>query len=139
RMMVYTFHGPNRTGEVERRHLREAPWTMTAPIVVLGLLSIGGGWLNLPALLGTLGPVGLLEHWLEPVVATASARLGGGPALEHSVEFVLIGVAVAIAVVGIVGAVVLLKPARLVPKSESPSEVGVQALLADKFRVDEMY
>ena len=49
RMMLYTFHGPNRTGEAERAHLREAPWSMTGPLVVLGVLSAVGGWLNLPA------------------------------------------------------------------------------------------
>ena len=27
RMMLYTFHGPNRTGEEEREHLHEAPWS----------------------------------------------------------------------------------------------------------------
>ena len=57
RMMLYTFHGPNRTGEKERGHLREAPWIMTGPLVVLGVLSVFGGWFNLPALL-PLGPVG---------------------------------------------------------------------------------
>ncbi|MDQ2668713.1 MAG: NADH-quinone oxidoreductase subunit L, partial [Gemmatimonadota bacterium] len=29
RMMLYTFHGPNRSGEKERDHLHEAPWIMT--------------------------------------------------------------------------------------------------------------
>ena len=39
RMMLYTFHGPNRTGEKEREHLHEAPWVMTGPLVVLGVLT----------------------------------------------------------------------------------------------------
>src|SRR5688572_24427500 len=50
RMMLYTFHGANRTGERERRHLHEQPWVMTAPLVVLGVLSVVGGWLNIPHL-----------------------------------------------------------------------------------------
>src|SRR4029079_15717676 len=40
RMMLYTFHGPNRTGEEERKHLHEAPWVMTGPLVVLGILTV---------------------------------------------------------------------------------------------------
>ncbi len=28
RLMLYTFHGPNRTGEAARPHLHEAPWLM---------------------------------------------------------------------------------------------------------------
>src|SRR5206468_2254067 len=59
RMMLYAFHGPNRTGESERPHLREAPWVMTGPLVVLGVLSVVGGWLNLPDLppFSAMGPV----------------------------------------------------------------------------------
>ena len=37
RLMVYTFFGPNRTGEVERGHLHEVGWTMTLPLVVLAV------------------------------------------------------------------------------------------------------
>ncbi len=49
RLMLYTFHGPNRTGEREAAHLHEAPVVMTAPLVVLGVLSAFGGFLNDPA------------------------------------------------------------------------------------------
>src|SRR6185503_10748248 len=80
RMMIYTFHGPNRTGEQERSYLHEAPWVMTGPLVVLGVLSAFGGWLNLPALI-PLGKVGILEHWLEPVVGE-SQKVLAGPAGE---------------------------------------------------------
>ncbi|MDQ6828886.1 MAG: NADH-quinone oxidoreductase subunit L, partial [Gemmatimonadota bacterium] len=50
RMMLYTFHGPNRSGAEEQKHLREAPWIMTGPLVVLGILSAFGGVLNVPEL-----------------------------------------------------------------------------------------
>src|SRR6266571_263500 len=50
RLMLYTFHGPNRTGENEQAHLHEAPWIMTGPLVLLGLLSAAGGLLNVPEL-----------------------------------------------------------------------------------------
>ena len=79
RMMLYTFHGPNRTGEKEREHLHEAPWVMTGPLVVLGVLSAFGGWFNLPSLLPAR-PVGVLEHWLEPVVGEGALRITQGRA-----------------------------------------------------------
>jgi NADH-quinone oxidoreductase subunit L len=139
RMMLYTFHGPNRTGETERSHLAEAPWIMTGPLVVLGVLSLFGGWLNLPAIL-PLGPVGILDHWLEPVVGPATIAVTGGAAhLSHSTELVLIGAAVAIAVIGIVVAVARLKPERLVPKAQAPEEHGIERVLLDKYYVDEAY
>jgi NADH-quinone oxidoreductase subunit L len=140
RMMLYTFHGPNRTGEREREHLREAPPVMTAPLVVLGILSVAGGWLNLPAFL-PFGPVGLLEHWLEPVVGDSQLRVthGVAPHLAHSVEYTLVGAAVAIAVAGIVLAIVRLRPARVVPKARAVAEVGIERVLANKYYVDEAY
>ena len=52
RLMAMTFLGENRTGEKERAHLHEAPWIMTGPLVVLGVLSVIGGVLNLPAFAG---------------------------------------------------------------------------------------
>ena len=46
RMMIYTFHGPNRTGEKERTHLAEAPWIMTGCFVLAA--AVAGG-LNIPS------------------------------------------------------------------------------------------
>jgi NADH-quinone oxidoreductase subunit L len=140
RMMLYTFHGPSRAADPEREHLREAPVIMTAPLVMLGVLSVAGGWLNVPAFL-PVGPVGLLEHWLEPVVGDSQLRVTHGvpPHLSHSVEYSLVGAAVAIAVLGIAIALQRLKPARLVPKAQSPEETGVERVLANKYYVDEAY
>src|SRR5205085_5953860 len=111
RMMLYTFHGPNRTGEKERTHLGEAPWIMTGPLVVLGVLSAIGGWLNLPAFL-PLGSVGVMEKWLDPVVGESALRIthGHAPEIAPSLEYTLVGAAVAIAAIGIWIAYSRLKP-----------------------------
>ena len=134
RLMLYTFHGPNRTGERERQHLAEAPWMMTGPLLVLGVLSAVGGLLNLPALWGGNA---WLHHWLEPV--TESAVVEAVPPLSHGTEWVLVGIAVAVAVLGVVGAWRLLKPAGLVPAREAPAERGFQRVLRNKWYVDEIY
>jgi NADH-quinone oxidoreductase subunit L len=141
RMMLYTFHGPNRTGEKEREYLTEAPWIMTGPLLILGVFSVFGGWFNLPSLFSFLGPVGLLEHWLEPVVGEGALIVTKGalPEATHNTELALIGAAVAIAVAGIVLALVKLKPERLVPKAQSPEEHGIEKVLANKYYVDEAY
>ena len=141
RMMLYTFHGPNRTGEAERPHLAEAPWIMTGPLVVLGALSLVGGWLNVPALLGAIGPVGVLDHWLEPVVGEAALRttLGAAPHMTHETELMLVGVAIAIATAGIAFAVWRLKPAALVAKKDAVAPQGIDRILENKYFVDEGY
>ena len=140
RMMLYTFHGPNRTGEKEREHLHEAPWIMTGPLVVLGVLSVFGGWFNLPSFFPA-GPMGALEHWLEPVVGQGALRVTGGAAAEmpRQTELLLVGIAVVIALAGIAIAFARLSPARLVPKRESPPEHGFEKVLFDKYNVDEIY
>ena len=91
RMMVYTFHGPNRSGEAERKHLAEAPWVMTGPLVVLGVLSAVGGYFNLPSFMG--GVSQKMHHWLEPVTGASSLRITHGEEahLALCTEYALIG------------------------------------------------
>ena len=137
RLMKYTFHGPNRTGEEERKHLHESPGVMTVPLIVLAVLTALGGLLNLPA---WLPGSGWLHHWLEPVVRPG-ATLAGTTELHLSggTEAALVLLAVAIAVTGIWLAWTKLKPEALVPAAQSPPEKGFARLLYEKYRVDEIY
>ena len=135
RMMLYTFHGPNRTGSREETHLHEAPAVMTGPLVVLGILSLVGGALNLPALVGGSA---WLEHWLEPITV-AGAALVHLPEVASSTEWTLIGTAVAIAIVGIVAALRMLDLTALVPARSALAETGLGRILNKKWYVDELY
>jgi NADH-quinone oxidoreductase subunit L len=141
RMMLYTFHGPTRTGTEEEQALHEAPWIMTGPLVVLGILTIVGGWLNLPEVVTDIVPLGpreILAHWLDPVVGSATARIiGGAPAVPTSTEEALIASAVVIAVVGIVVAMLRLKPANLLRARDAVPEHGFEGVVAHKYYVDE--
>jgi NADH-quinone oxidoreductase subunit L len=141
RMMLYTFHGPTRTGAEEEKYLHDAPWVMTGPLVVLGILTAVGGWLNLPEVITDLVPIGpgeILSHWLDPVVGSATGRVtAGAAAVAPSTEQMLIGVAVAIAVAGIVFAVVRLKPVKVPPKRDAIPEYGFEGVVANKYYVDE--
>jgi NADH-quinone oxidoreductase subunit L len=135
RLMLYTFHGPNRTGERESAHLHEAPWVMTGPLVVLGALSLAGGALDVPAL---FHGGALLERWLAPVTDPAT-RLGPAGELSHGTEWALVAVAVAVAALGIFGAMRLLRPEALVPARLAPAERGFGRVLWKKWYVDEIY
>jgi NADH-quinone oxidoreductase subunit L len=142
RMMLYTFHGPNRTGHEEGKHLYEAPWVMTGPLVVLGALALVGGWFNLPAITGgAIGPTEMLHHWLEPVVGEGTLMVTHGEAahLSHATEYALIATAVVIAITGMVIAFVKLKPAALKPARDAVAEEGIQKVLVNKWYVDEAY
>ena len=135
RLMLYTFHGPNRTGAEEQAHLHEAPWVMTGPLVLLAVLSAAGGLLNLPEL---WGGGAWLHHWLEPVTQAGAALL---PAvhLSHATEWALVAIAVAVAATGFIGAWRLLRPETLVPAAQAPVETGLAKVLRNKWYVDELY
>ena len=140
RMMIYTFHGPNRSGEREREHLHEAPWIMTGPLVVLGVLAAVGGWLNIPEFAHWLGPVGGLDRWLEPVVGESTKRVIVGAAeTSPGLEYGLVLVAIIIAVGGIALAFARLKPENLVPAREAKPEEGFERVVLDKYYVDAIY
>ncbi|HET6578360.1 MAG TPA: NADH-quinone oxidoreductase subunit L [Gemmatimonadales bacterium] len=135
RLMAMTFMGENRTGERERAHLHEAPWIMTGPLVVLGVLSFVGGVLNLPHLVGGHAA---LERWLEPVLAPARA-MGGLVMPEGSTEYILVGAAVAIGVVGLLLGFRATLGRRMVPAKDAAPDTGLALVLNRKYYVDELY
>jgi NADH-quinone oxidoreductase subunit L len=136
RMLLLAFAGQNRTGDAERAAVHEAPPVMLLPMLALGVLAAAGGWLNLPALV-PVGPVGALESWLAPVVATAERTVGGGAHLEHATEQVLVGVAVAVAIAGLgLGALLARRP--VTDKVHAPAETGLSALVADAWGLDRL-
>ncbi len=151
RLMIMTFHGENRTGDAERRHLHEAPKVMWVPLVVLAVLSIVGGWVNVPAAIGDLPVFGWIPHsewlheWLHPVTERADAvlaarvpeaahtsPLGGGEGLWAALSF-------ALAVIVILVTSSAMRRRRIVRAPESPEPRGFAKLLYNKWYVDEMY
>ena len=140
RLMAMTFFGQNRTGTEEAKHLHEAPSIMTGPLVVLGVLALGGGILNLPAFVGGHA---WLEHWLEPVTAASQAireQAGSLPAeLPHDTELGLVGLAVFIALAGLVAGWRATMAAPLVRAHDAPADAGFWKVLFHKYYVDEIY
>ncbi len=77
RMFFNTFHGESRASEEVKHHIHESPKVMTVPLMVLAVLSIAGGYVGVPHLLGGSNHI---EKWLEPVFghhAPAAAHAGG--------------------------------------------------------------
>ena len=115
---------------------------MTGPLVVLGVLTRRRRLAQHSGVAAFLGPVGVLEHWLEPVVgeATATRAAGGASTSPRSTEYVLDraggrrsrsrGIALAFA---------RLKPERLVPKSAvAGGSRASSACSLNKYYVDEV-
>jgi NADH-quinone oxidoreductase subunit L len=135
RLMTMTFLGDNRTGTAEHEHLHEAPWIMTGPLLVLGGLSVVGGLLNLPAFVGGSAS---LEHWLEPVMAAAQRAMP--LVMPHgTTEWILIGGAVAIAVVGLMLGWRITSTRTILPARDALADTGFARVLFRKYYVDEIY
>jgi NADH-quinone oxidoreductase subunit L len=135
RLMRYAFHGRFRSGDDVESHVHDSPWLLRAPLLVLGALTVVGGWLQLPAVL-PIGRTGLLDAWLAPVSGESVKLLAGNGHLSHSTEYLLIGIAIAVAVAGIAIAFVALKPDTLTTKNAAPAEVGIGRVLANDYFVD---
>jgi NADH-quinone oxidoreductase subunit L len=135
RLMAMTFLGTNRTGEKERAHLHEAPWIMTGPLVILGILSAVGGALNLPHLVGGHAA---LERWLEPVMEPAH-KFTHLVMPEGSTEYLLVGAAVAIGVLGLWLGFRATLGQRIPTAHDAPPDTGFALVLNRKYYVDELY
>jgi NADH-quinone oxidoreductase subunit L len=135
RLMAMTFMGQNRTGEAEQAALHEAPWVMTGPLAVLGLLSIVGGLINLPHFAGGHA---WLEHWLEPVLKP-SHELVALTMPEGTTEYALIGFAVLIGVVGLVWGVRAVRRAAIATPAQAAPETGFARVLSGQYFVDAIY
>jgi NADH-quinone oxidoreductase subunit L len=126
RLMYLTFFRAFRGTEEQKHHLHESPKLITIPLVILAVLAAIGGAINLP---GSFW----LNHYLEPILVTKHhAHVLG----VH--EFMLMGVALAGAVVGILWAYSKYLKQGFVPK-EDEAIVGFNKVIYNKYYVDEIY
>jgi NADH-quinone oxidoreductase subunit L len=135
RLMTMTFLGENRSGEKEREHLQEAPWIMTGPLVILGVLSVVGGIINLPPIIG--GNLSF-HHWLQPLLARSEGYLPAHE-LAHATEYMLIAAAVTVGLAGLILGYRSTMSRAIVPAAQAPEERGFARVLFHKYYVDELY
>jgi NADH-quinone oxidoreductase subunit L len=135
RLMALTFWGKSRFGHDVHPH--ESPPAMTIPLIVLGLLSVIGGWVGIPHVLGEVlpgHPANLFEHWLEPVIAQIEAGHG-----SELMEWSLMGISVGLAGVSAWFAYdnYILHPER--PPAVAKGLGRFYTAVSNKYYVDELY
>jgi NADH-quinone oxidoreductase subunit L len=134
RLVSLTFEGERRwSADV---HPHEAPATMTAPLVVLALLSVVGGFVGIPA---SLSGGNAIEQWLEPVFERANDRLTLPPHSVEPIEYVLMALSVAIALGGIMLARSWYLKRRDIPERIEAQKPVWYTVLLNKYYVDEIY
>ena len=136
RSVFLTFHGKERFDHTHV-HPHESPATMTIPLWILAVLATVGGFIGLPIVLGE--HVHVLHNWLEPVFAPATANLHGHGHLSHTLEWILMGVSLAIALIGIYLAYRMYVQKPELPDRLATSFKGVHKLLWNKWYADELY
>ena len=125
RLLFITFGGSFRGTEEQRHHIHESPAAMTIPLIILAILSIAGGWIGIPELFMHGGEK--LSEFLSPVVQSKALHV------DHSTEWILVGLTTAIAVVAILIAWFRYRTY----KEEQSSAIG--NAMENKWYVDELY
>ena len=68
RMLFLTFSGSFRGTHEQEHHLHESPLSITIPLIVLAALSVVGGFVGVPEVLGG-------HHWLGTLVSANIQRI----------------------------------------------------------------
>jgi NADH-quinone oxidoreductase subunit L len=125
RLYFVTFTGKFRGTHDQEHHLHESPAAMTFPLIILAVLSVIGGYIGIPEVLGGHHE---LSAYLSPVVPTSVHHL------SHETEYLLMGASTLLVVLVI--ALTWLKFRNYKAEAEP---VGFFKLLANKWYVDELY
>lgn len=152
RALFMTFWGECRADEHVKHHIHESPRVMTIPLMVLALLSIIGGYIGIPHILGGANHI---HEFLLPVVgggaepskahaglslvSQAWASSGEGAGHSTSLEMVMMGISVAIALIGIGIAYLFYVRSPAIPKRLAERHKALYTFVVNKYYVDELY
>jgi len=134
RLLFVAFYGQSRLDKKTERHVHEAPKRMLAPMVILAVLAVVGGYIGLPDFL-RLGNA--VDGFLEPVFADSTLALP--PVEAGATEVGLMAVSVLAAVVGFLAAYwIYVRNWGLGARLTSNAR-WLYDLLDNKYYVDEAY
>ena len=133
RLLFLTFFGNFRGTEEQKHHLHESPISMTLPLVVLAVLSVVGGFINLPHFIGH-GEYQNLAHWLEPLYVYGAKHAE----VPFNIEMILLAITLVMvaAVFFIVRNIYVTKNKMAQPEENYK---GWERLSAKKLLIDELY
>lgn len=137
RLMALTFWGGSRVPKSVHPH--ESPALMTIPLIVLGVLSVIGGWIGIPHVIGEVlpgTPPNVLEHWLEPLIKALPA---GDHHHDTSIEWALMGTSVLLAAISASIAYVFYVKSPAIPQKIADAMGPIYRLISKKYLVDELY
>lgn len=137
RLYFLTFEGENRADEETQSHIQESPATMTIPLIVLATLSLFGGFIGVPHVLGEpLGIPNVLHDWLHQVIGPGEAMYVTGK--PEGLIWLSMASAVGVGLLGI--ALAYIKYGRGHDPTNDLEESGAAyKVVYNKYYVDEFY
>jgi NADH-quinone oxidoreductase subunit L len=148
RAVYLTFHGAFRGDEETERHLHESPRSMTLPLIILGALSLIGGFVGFPGQLFHKSGWNLIDTFLHPIVPPLGDPAHGALEAEHAVhalslgtEWFLVVLSVAVAAIGwlVARRFYVGDSAFAAPKALAERLPFLHTLLFNKYWIDEIY
>ena len=141
RLMAMTFWGKSRLDKSVHPH--ESGALMTIPLIILAILSIVGGFIGVPHVIGQyLGHIpNFWEQWLQPLIrAIPASEFSAEHAGDHeALEWTLMGISVALVMLSAATAVIfyIVKPgaSEKIKKLLGP----IYHFVNNKYFVDEFY
>jgi NADH-quinone oxidoreductase subunit L len=132
RLLYTVFHGSSKVTPEAAAHLHESPPVMTAPLIVLGVLSVAAGWIGLPE--GSHGIGGFLST-VEGFAGGHDVGAGEGT-IAHGV---VVGLSVAAAVIGWAAAYLCYVRRPELPAAWAARFATLYQLSLNKWYIDELY
>jgi NADH-quinone oxidoreductase subunit L len=138
RMFFLVFHGKERMNDETKSHLRETPWVVTVPLVLLAIpAAIIGWWTIEPVLFGGFFGDAIVVSSAHDVLARMGEEFHGSLAfLEHS--FVT-GPVVYLAAAGVITAWFLYLKRPEIPAKIATKFSGIYDLLVEKYYFDDLW
>jgi len=112
---------------------------MTVPLTALAIGTVLAGWIGTPKLWGMSGWFRGFEQWLEPSFASAAVEAAKEGAHDASIEWILMAVSVAVAIIGMAIARFLYHIRPEIPGAIEARSGPVHRMLLNKWYVDEAY
>src|SRR5579864_9032930 len=140
RLVNMTFFGKSRVEHDVEHHIHESPLVMTAPLLILAVFSIVGGWIGWPE---SIWGSDHFAHFLDPVIAhygvegASIAEKASRGALTMDYLLMLASVLIAVTGIGLAYRWYIKETDR--PERFAARFGGAYRLLSHKYYVDEIY
>ena len=130
RLYYLVFWGKPRMDEVAQQSVHESPQVITVPLIILAILSIIGGWINIPEL---FKGDQLLTNYLGSIIPINDHNI------SHSTEWILICITNASTLIIIFSAYTIYVGRSIVPETDLQIKSHIGRLLNNKYYIDELY